>query len=157
MIIRPPLIRLFVLIGLASLAGCSPAAQKPLYTLPLVHMQIGSRNFELEVAATDATRELGLMRRDSMPADHGMLFLFPSAAPRDFWMKDCRFPQDILFIGADGRILSIKQMKAYDQSTVPSDGPMKYAIELNKGVAATTGVKVGDKLNIPAEAGTAKE
>jgi uncharacterized membrane protein (UPF0127 family) len=112
-------------------------------------MQIGSRTFNLEVADTIPTQEKGLMRRDSMPADHGMIFVFPDAANRGFYMRNTRFPLDIIFAGADGKVISIKQMKPYDLTTIYSDGPAKWAIELNAGTTQTTGIKVGDTLTIP--------
>jgi uncharacterized membrane protein (UPF0127 family) len=84
-----------------------------------------------------------------MPADHGMIFVFPDTEPRSFWMKDTRIPLDILYLDPDGVVVSIRQMKPYDLSGVHSDKPAKYAIELNKGAAERAGVKVGDKLEIP--------
>jgi len=87
-----------------------------------------------------------------MPADHGMIFVFSDEAPRGFWMKNTRIPLDILYIATDGKIVSLKTMRPYDLSQIPSDGPAKYAIELNAGMIQKTGVKVGEILQIPAEA-----
>ena len=139
-------VRGFVLI-LAMLAGC--ASSQPDGELPTVQMTIGSKTYNLEIANTPPTQERGLMRRDSMPADHGMIFVFASDEPREFWMHNTRFDLDILYVASDGHIVSIKHMKAYDESSVPSDGPVKYAIELNSGQAAEAGVKVNDTLTIP--------
>jgi len=127
------------------LVGCehSPAG------LATVKMQIGKRTFTLEVADTSASQEHGLMERDSMPSDHGMIFVFPQEQERFFWMKNTRFPLDIIFVDASGKIVSIHQMRAYDLHTTPSDAPAKYAIELNAGAAGDAGVQAGDKLNIP--------
>jgi uncharacterized protein len=138
--------KLLLLLGLLSfLAGCehSPAG------LATVKMQIGKRTFVLEVADTPATQEHGLMERDSMPADHGMIFVFPEEQERGFWMKNTRFPLDILFVDSAGKVVSIHHMRAYDLSTTPSDYPAKYAIELNAGAAADASVQPGDKLAIP--------
>lgn len=121
--------------------------------LPTVKMQIGSKSFVLEVARSQAEQEKGLMKRDSMPADHGMIFPMPEEKVQGFWMKDTRFPLDIIFLNGAGKIVSIHQMEAYDENnTTSSDYPARYAIELNKGVVAKTGVKVGDVLDIPAGA-----
>ncbi|HWB53657.1 MAG TPA: DUF192 domain-containing protein [Tepidisphaeraceae bacterium] len=147
-------IRGFVL-ALVLLGGC--AATQPADGLPTVQMTIGSRTYTLEIANTVATQERGLMRRDSMPSDHGMIFVFATEGPRSFWMHNTRFDLDIIYIAASGKIVSIKHMKAYDETSVPSDGPVKYAIELNAGQAALTGVKPGDVLSIPAAAQQAKE
>ena len=131
------------------LAGCEEQSPDG---LPTVKMRIGSRTFNLEVARTEAQQQKGLMKRDSMPEDHGMSFPMQREEVQAFWMKDCRFPQDILFLDNHGKVVSIHQMQAYDERTTSSDYPARYAIELNKGVAAKTGVKVGDVLDIPAEA-----
>src|SRR5437764_496582 len=66
--------------------------------LPVVAMKIGSKSYNLEVAADSYSREHGLMERDAMPADHGMIFVFEGEADRDFWMKNTRIPLDILFL-----------------------------------------------------------
>jgi uncharacterized membrane protein (UPF0127 family) len=135
---------------LLGVAGCADdAARPPLRTVP---MTIGSRTFTLEVADTDATREHGLMKRDAMPPDHGMIFVFDYDAERSFWMKNTRIPLDIIYVNSAGRVVSIASMKPYDWSPVPSHGAAKYAIELNVGVASQTGVKPGDILTIPPDA-----
>ena len=148
-------IRGFVLCAIALLVGCS--SSQPTSGLPTVQMTIGSRVYTLEIANTLATQETGLMRRDSMPADHGMIFVFDTAAPQYFWMKNTRFDLDIIYITADGHVDSVKTMKAYDETSVPSEGPVKYAVELNAGQGVLTGIKIGDSLNIPDEAKNAKE
>jgi hypothetical protein len=147
------LLPLFTIIQLA--VGCNPPPAAS--GLATVRMQIGGKSFTLEVADTEARRERGLMQRDSMESDHGMIFLFTDERPLSFWMKNTRFPLDILYLDAGGKIVSIKQMKPYDLKGVPSDGPAKYAIELNEGMAAKAGVKAGDQLAVPKEIGTAKE
>jgi len=112
-------------------------------------MQIGSGTYSLEIAATTDAQEYGLMNRDSMPRDHGMIFVFDSEQPLNFYMKNTRFDLDIVFLDAAGRVVSIHTMKALDLTTVPSGAPAKYAIEINAGEAAACGVKVGDRLLIP--------
>ena len=136
----------FVFLVLVSCAGCQ---EQPQSNLPTVKMQIGSRQFTLEIAADDESRMRGLMRRDSMPADHGMIFVFAETKPLSFYMKNTRIPLDIVYIGGDAKVVSIKQMQPYDVSPVPSDAPAKWAIELNQGTAAAAGVSVGDALQIP--------
>jgi uncharacterized membrane protein (UPF0127 family) len=136
---------------LLAAAGCDSTTTAP-STLRTTMMQIGSKSFTLEVAATDSTREFGLMKRDSMPADHGMIFVFKHDEPRSFWMKNTRIPLDIMYVRSDGTVVSMHHMRAYDLTPTPSDAPAKWAIELNDGVLATTGVKVGDKLDVPKDA-----
>lgn len=132
-----------------SAMGCQE--QSPA-NLPTVKMRIGSRTYVLEVARTHEQQETGLMKRDSMPEDHGMIFVFPSERILSFWMKDTRIPLDIVFLNSSGRVVSIHQMKPYDESSTSSDAPARYAIELNKGQATAAGVKPGDVLDVPAAA-----
>ena len=145
-------LRLTSLALVFTLAGCEEQQQGTTQpaTLPTVPMKIGSRDFELEVARTPEEQERGLMKRDSMPQNHGMIFVFPSEQVLAFWMKDTRFPLDILFLDRKGKIVSMFQMKPYDLSNTSSEKPAQFAIELNAGVAKDTGVKVGDVLDIPA-------
>lgn len=130
------------------LVGCEKVAT-PTRHLATTTMKIGSVSFTLEIANRNEERYRGLMYRNSMPADHGMIFVFPDTAPRSFWMENTRIPLDILYLDDQGVVVSIHQMKPYDLSGVHSGKPAKYAIELNKGAAERAGVKVGDKLDIP--------
>ena len=127
--------------------GCR---RKPSSGLATVGMKIGNVTFTLEVADTESVRQYGLMHRDSMPAEHGMIFVFPDERRLGFWMKNTRIPLDIIYLDAGGKVVSIHQMKPYDLRTTRSEGPAKYAIELNEGRAAKAGVKAGDQLQIPA-------
>src|SRR6476646_11596307 len=128
------------------LAGCE---NKPSSGLATVPMQLGNKQFTLEVADRTGSRSYGLMRRDSMPADHGMIFVFGEEEPRGFWMKNCRIPLDIVFIDHTGKVVSVKQMKAYDVNTTPSDGAAQYAVELNLGAASAAGITPGMSLTLP--------
>jgi len=142
----PRNIGLSLLIPLLLLAGCD---SQPSSGLATVNMRLGSKSFTLEVADSEVTRMYGLMRRDSMPSDHGMIFVFNREAPLGFWMKDTRIPLDIIYIDAAGKVVSVKQMKPYDQNATPSEGPAQYAIELNKGAAKSAGVEAGMVLQLP--------
>ena len=145
---RPPIIILLFI------AGCADAPQTDLRT---TSMQIGSATFTLEIADTPEARQRGLMRRDSMPSDHGMIFVFPNERQLSFWMKNTRIPLDIIYLSRDGVVVSIHQLKPYDTTSVHSARPAQYAIELNQGAAAETGIKPGDMLAIPAEAQKSKD
>ncbi len=133
-------------------AGCANDSSESTSHLPTTTMQIGSKTFTLEIANTYGTREHGLMERDSMPDDHGMIFVFDSPTTGAFWMKNTRFALDIVFVDSDGKVVAIKQMKPYDLTPVPSPRPYQWAIELNKGAAEAAGLKPGDALTIPAKA-----
>ncbi len=141
------------------MSGCGDGSTDPASTRPAgpptVSMGIGSKTYTLEIAADERSRDLGLMNRDHMGADHGMIFVFPDAAERSFWMKNTLIPLDIVFIDAGGKVVSKHTMKPLDENTTPSDGAAKYAVELNAGETATDGVKKGDTLTIPAAADAA--
>ena len=89
------------------------------------------------------------MFRASMPADHGMLFVFQRPEFREFWMKNTRIPLDILYLDATGQVVSVRRMAPYDETGVPSGAKAQYAIELNQGTAARVGARVGDRLAVP--------
>jgi uncharacterized membrane protein (UPF0127 family) len=148
-------IRQSALIFCVLLSSCSSGPATTQSSLPTVPVKIGSRTFTLEIAADEYTRERGLMERDSMPADHGMIFVFSSDTTEGFWMKNTHIPLDILFVDAGGKVVSVHTMKPFDMHTTESDGTYRYAIELNAGAAADAGVKAGDTLSIPPNLGMA--
>jgi uncharacterized protein len=135
------------IIAAASFPGCD---RTPAEGLNTVAMRIGDRTFTLEVAADEETRTRGLMFRESMPEDHGMIFVFHDEQLRGFWMKNVEFPLDIIFLDSAGRVVSIRQMHPDQGRRITySQEPAKYAIELNLGMAERAGVQVGDFLHIP--------
>jgi hypothetical protein len=127
----------------------SPGDSTPRPALPTTSMRVGSSTYQLEIAGDDASREHGLMQRDTLSSDRGMIFVFQAAQMQIFWMRHTRIPLDIIFADENGKIVSISRMKPYDETPIPSDAPAKYAIELNAGQAAASGVKAGDTLQIP--------
>lgn len=145
----------------AVMAGCDgvggSGGYNPPGKLPTTTMAVGSKQYTVEIAATDSARERGLMRRDSMPENWGMIFVFKEPQMQSFWMKNTRIPLDIIYLDADGKVVSVHQMKPFDESPVNSKGPAKYAIELNVGQAALAGVKEGDVMVVPDVARTTKE
>jgi len=130
-------------------ADCQSKKGNDKWPLPTVQMQLGSKTFTLEVADTRANKEYGLMHRDSMPADHGMIFVFSDETERRFWMRNTRIPLDIIYVSAAGKVVSVKQMKPYDETGVLSDGPAQYAIELNKDAASAAAVTQGMTVQLP--------
>ncbi len=112
-------------------------------------MRIGSETFNLEIAIKPHDQEVGLMHRDHLDSDHGMIFISDEAMTQAFWNHDVHFPLDLIFLAADGRVISIKHMDAYNDRSVYSDGPAKYTIELNAGTAARLNLKLGDRLALP--------
>jgi uncharacterized protein len=108
----------------------------------------GPQKFTIELATDEAQREQGLMYRTRMPADAGMLFIYPHEQPVAMWMKNTNLPLDMLFITADGHIRSISE-RAVPQSLaiIPSEGPVKAALELNAGTVERLGIKLGDTVS----------
>jgi uncharacterized membrane protein (UPF0127 family) len=107
----------------------------------------GSKTFQVEVAKTPKQQAQGLMYRRSMAADAGMLFVYESPQPASYWMKNTFIPLDMLFIGADGRIVNIRQ-RTVPRSLTPvrSDGDVIAVLELNGGTSARLGIKAGDRV-----------
>lgn len=120
-----------------ALSGCGQR-------LPVATLTVGDTPLTVEVAATEAHRAKGLMHRDALPEDRGMLFVYPDTAVRGFWMKNTRIPLSIAYIEADGTIARIAHMKPHDTTRVSSLYPVRYAIEVNEGWFERHGVKKGD-------------
>lgn len=114
-------------------------------------VQLKGKQFQVEIADDEAERERGLMFRDEMAADHGMLFIHDSEAPQSYWMKNTHIPLDILYFDHRRKLVSAQERvppcSAGDRCPpYPSEGPALYVLELNAGTAATLGVKPGDEL-----------
>ena len=103
---------------------------------------------EIEIADNDAEREQGLMYRDTMAENNGMLFLMEVAEPQTFWMKNTIISLDIIYADADKRIVSIsKNCKPYSLEQIPSVKPALYVVEVNAGYTAQHGIKMGDVIS----------
>ena len=101
---------------------------------------------EVEIPNTDSKFRLGLMFRESLDVDKGMLFIFEEVGQHSFHMKNTRIPLDIAFVKEDGTIESIKELKPYSSVPVYSDGKVLFAIEANRGWFAEHNVEVGDEI-----------
>ena len=111
----------------------------------------GSHDLNIEIAANEEERRVGLMNRSSMPADHGMLFVFDKTQPVAFWMKNTLIPLDMLFIDESGTVKSIKtNATPLSLTPIPSGEPVRYVLELNGGAAARYDAKIGDRLETDA-------
>lgn len=136
-------------------SGQAVAAEQPhgtdpkAITEPLsIHTAKGKIDFKVEIADDEAERQHGLMYRTSLPPLYGMLFIFDESAPRSFWMHNTYIPLDIIYIGDDGRIVSIAaDAKPFDDSPLPSRAPASGVLELYAGEAARLGIKPGDKVD----------
>jgi uncharacterized membrane protein (UPF0127 family) len=121
------------------------------YPLPMTQLQIGGETFGIEIAVAFKDQETGLMHRDHLNPDHGMIFVSDQPQVQKFWNHEVHFPLDLVFLDANGAIVSLKKMKPYDDSTVPSDAPALYTIELLGGTADRLKLKVGDHVALPDE------
>ena len=128
---------------LLSLA-CGPGAAKPqLDTLPLV---VDGHRVTAELADEPAERSAGLMYRKALGTDAGMLFVYPSSKTRSFWMENTQIPLTIAYITGEGRIVALKDMTPFDRTSVSSDTPVLYALEMEKGWFEAHDVQVGDQV-----------
>lgn len=118
-------------------------------------VELAGKTFSVEIADTSEKQALGLMFRDSMPADEGMIFIFPNEAPRSFWMKNTRIPLDIMYFDKNLKLVSISAdtppCRVSRCPSYPSVAPAQYVLELNAGMAARLGVGVGDTLTLDLE------
>jgi len=107
----------------------------------------GRHVFQVEVADSEGEREQGLMNRKSLPADHGMIFVFPRSQPVQFWMKNTFIPLDMIFVDEKGAIAGIKaNAKPLSEDIISSPESVRYVIELNGGEAARIKAERGDKV-----------
>lgn len=104
-------------------------------------------SLDIEIADTDYETQTGMMYRDSMRDDQGMLFIFDNATYHAFYMKNTRIPLDIIYIGADKRVVSImKNAQPFDETSLPSKGLTQYVLEVNAGLADQWNIEVGDMI-----------
>jgi len=110
------------------------AAPKPQLDLPKATLCLGSNTLSAQIAADDASRELGLMSRTNLGADEAMVFVFPRPRPVTFWMKDTPIPLSIAYVGRSGMIYEVHDMKPFDETPIPSaSSAVIYAIEVPQG------------------------
>lgn len=118
----------------------------PQDTLPTAVLTVGSVDVMAEVADDPKERAYGLMFRDALAADAGMVFVYPNARPLSFWMRNTCLPLSIAYIDAMGQIVSIADMTPLNEQGVPSGTPAQYALEMEQGWFARKGVSVGDHI-----------
>ncbi|WP_397362095.1 DUF192 domain-containing protein [Olleya sp. R77988] len=104
--------------------------------------------FNIEIAKTEYEIQTGLMYRDSMKDNQGMLFVFNDVRERSFYMKNTRIPLDLIFFDHNKRIVSFQEnAKAMDETSLPSNTPAQFVLELNAGTAQELLLDVGDKMD----------
>jgi len=136
--------------------ACSPPPAPPDSGLPGIPFAGRDAVARVEVAATTEERERGLMFRDVLPPDQGMLFAYPEDRPLAFWMKNCRSPLAAAFMDREGRILNIVEMAPAageadeDLPRYASKGDARYVLEMEAGWFARKGVRAGDRADLGA-------
>lgn len=142
---------------LFGLAALDPAhSENQGQTLPtdpvrlIAETRSGEKSFSIEVADDASERSTGLMFRETMADDHGMLFVFEQTQPVGFWMKNTPMPLDLVFVGEDGIVRAIRQGEPFSEALITPGKPARFVLELKAGTAAKAGIVEGTDLRHPA-------
>jgi uncharacterized membrane protein (UPF0127 family) len=137
---------LFILMLLVFLCGCIKEPKVTIFT------SSSKVEIKVEIADTPEKRQFGLMFREKLERNSGMLFVFEEEQYVTFWMKNTRIPLDMIFISENGTINEIKEnVQPCEKDpcpTYPSKFPTKYVLEVNSGFCRQNNIKVGDKVKI---------
>lgn len=166
---------LFCILALGIYAGCDFSSQVPVahtpttgevvqnfsatqpQKLPMKHASIKNGEderafFRVQVADTFNTRAMGLMFRKEMPQDEGMVFLFETEQPLNFWMKNTLIPLDIVYMDKNWKVVSIQKnaqpCKADPCTFYPSKENARYVLEINAGLSDKLGIQEGDTVQL---------
>ena len=116
-------------------------------------VELKGNRFVVEIADQPEEQVRGLMFRRELPADHGMLFVYPVADRQSFWMKNCYLPLDILYFDDQARLINahygVPVCRGDPCPLYWSEAPARYVLELNAGVGRALGLEPGDKLTLP--------
>lgn len=108
-----------------------------------------SYDFAVEIADTNASRARGLMFRESMAPDAGMLFIYPESQIASFWMKNTLIPLDMIFIRETGEVVQIaREAVPGSLKSIRSDMPVRAVLEINGGLAEALDIEVGDRVTL---------
>lgn len=131
-----------LLLTLATLAACAHGPRV------VVHAARGPVTVSVEIANTPATRERGLMYRNDLSADAGMLFLFPQDEDLQFWMKNTPLPLDMVFIDASHTVVGIvADTRPFSTQARGVGKPSRYVLEVHAGFCAKHGIVAGDRVD----------
>lgn len=142
---------LLALAGVASVA-CDDDAEPALY--PTVEITVVGANgneakLTVEVVHRPRERQQGLMFRQSLPEDRGMLFLYASDRDGGFWMKDTYIPLTIAYIDAEWRVLELRSGRPLDETVLTPSQPYRYVLEVNEGWFDRNRLNIGARLIVP--------
>ncbi|WP_411895896.1 DUF192 domain-containing protein [Winogradskyella sp. A2] len=105
------------------------------------------KSIDIEIADNEYETQTGLMYRTELGINQGMLFIFPDVSLRSFYMKNTKIPLDIIYINDEKTIVSFqKNAKPLDETSLPSDAPAKYVLEINGGLSDQWKLEIGDKI-----------
>ena len=133
----------------ALLLSLACAAQNGPQKLPSIRLNAGIHNINAELARTPDERATGLMFREAMPTNDGMLFVFEEPSRQCFWMKNTLIPLAIAFVADDGTIVNVDEMQPRKLESHCSTRPVRYVLEMNQGWFAKRGIKAGTRLSGP--------
>jgi uncharacterized membrane protein (UPF0127 family) len=106
------------------------------------------KHLDIEIADNSYERQTGLMYRNSMEEEQGMLFIYNEEAPRSFFMKNTYIPLDIIYFTADSSAVSLQEnTQPRDETSLPSEKPAQFVLEVNAGLAEEWNIEVGDKID----------
>jgi uncharacterized membrane protein (UPF0127 family) len=148
---RPLALILMLMLALAACGGGDEGESDAAGPTVAIETDDGEREVAVEIADTDDERAVGLMGRTSLPADAGMLFVYPGPTEGGYWMKNTLIPLSIAFYDADGTILRILDMEPCRRDPCPVYDPgVRYAgaLEVNQGAFERWGVREGDRLEL---------
>lgn len=130
-----------------ALAATSLAQQAPQPTLRTTKLTVGIHVITAEVAATDQSRMIGLMMREQLAPNHGMVFVFEDKSQHCFWMRNTLIPLSIAFVDDDGTVVNIADMAPKSEASICPQRPVRYALEMDRGWFAKRGVAAGQKIS----------
>lgn len=150
----------FLLFGILLLqTSCKEEHKKALETNPVTFTKEGElsifkqegdsliTSLAIEIAESEYETATGLMYRKSMQEKQGMLFIFPDVAMHSFYMKNTEIPLDLIFINENFKIVSFqKEAKPFDETSLSSQVPIKYVLEINAGLIDQWGLVIGDRI-----------
>jgi uncharacterized protein len=138
---------LLIVAGAASAAAMPNCPNYGLTRAPVTFVTRGGRfTYKIDMAVTPEQQECGMMFRKAMPKDVGMAFPFSPPRPATFWMENTPLPLDLIFVGADSRVITIAAGKPFARDLIDSGGITARVIELNAGEAARIGLRPGDRV-----------
>lgn len=133
-----------LLVAALPLAACSDESRL------VINTDSGSHTFSVEVVDTPETRAKGLMYRQDLADDAGMLFDFKEEREVSFWMMNTFIPLDMIFIGADGVVETVHvNARPHDPTSIPSQVPVQFVLEIPGGRSAEIGLQPGDTVEHP--------